>query len=195
MSARPFNSRRAWTFSAAISSALWLCLLTFSAACSRQIGDGCTLNVECSPQGDRFCDLSSPGGYCTVEGCDAQSCPDGAVCVRFFSLQRGAATCDTRRTARTGCTSPDCCEPGSPGCCRLGERCLCDTAGCAQGYCASETSEHRWCMHRCNSDGDCRDNYRCYATNQGGAIATPVRADAGTVEVPAENYCAPTIHE
>jgi hypothetical protein len=170
---------------------LLLIVLGFAGACSHQVGDGCSTNVECSPLGDRFCDLSSPGGYCTIEGCDSISCPSGSVCIRFFSLQRGAPQCDPSRVPRTDCQagSADCCQPGSAGCCRLGERCLSDDA--QHSYCASETSEHRWCMHVCNSQSDCRDGYQCYSTDQGGAIAVTVRDDMGVVSTPVASYCAP----
>jgi hypothetical protein len=186
MSARAANSHRARMF-------LWAALsfAVFVAACSRQVGDACTTNVECSPLGDRFCDLSSPSGYCTVEGCDSTSCPDNSSCVSFFALQRGSASCTYGLVPRSDCRGQDCCEPGSIDCCRLGERCLCDTADCKRGYCASETSEHRWCMRTCSSDGDCRDGYRCYATNQYGAIAVATRNDGGVIELPVVKYCAP----
>ncbi len=53
------------------------------AACQAKIGDGCESNVDCSPDGDRICDLSQPGGYCTVPDCEVGTCPDNAVCVMF----------------------------------------------------------------------------------------------------------------
>ena len=33
------------------------------------------------------CDTSSPDGqgYCTIEGCDWNTCPSEAVCIRFFT--------------------------------------------------------------------------------------------------------------
>ena len=75
-------------------------LVVTAGGCSRKIGDGCTSNVECSPLGDRFCDLASPGGYCTIEGCDIDTCPDSAACIRFFSLKKGQARCYVGRAAR-----------------------------------------------------------------------------------------------
>ena len=30
--------------------------------CGHKIGDSCGQNVDCSPLGDRFCDIASPGG-------------------------------------------------------------------------------------------------------------------------------------
>jgi len=194
MSARASNFRRARL--AFLLAFLGPCLALGVPACTHHIGDSCNSNVECSPLGDRFCDLSSPGGYCTVEGCDATSCPDDAVCVSFYSLQRATAACDVRRVPRSDCRGGNgCCEPGTPGCCRLGERCLCDVEGCTQGFCGSETSERRWCMHACDDQGGCREGYQCYPTNQGGAIAVSVRTDAGAIETPLLRYCAPTRSE
>lgn len=135
-----------------------LCLALF--ACTRNIGDGCVQNVDCSAAGDRFCDIASPGGYCTVEGCDYNTCPDGAACVRFYTLLRGEPAC------------PAGCRPGDRGCCRPDEQCLCGGKGC---YCASETSERRWCMRTCDGEGQgsCREGYQCAKTRESGAIPVP----------------------
>ena len=165
-----------------------------AAACNRQIGDGCATNVECSPLGDRFCDLASPGGYCTVEGCDSTSCPDSAVCIRFFSLKIGnGAQCNANLNPMTpaDCSnSSGCCVAGSPGCCQIGEHCLCDEANCgSHGFCASESTERRWCMHSCHSDSDCRGGYQCLTTGGNGSLAVAV-PDLGNT-VPTLSYCAP----
>ena len=167
-----------------------LCVVLAAGACSRKIGDSCTSNVDCSPLGDRYCDLSSPYGYCTVEGCDQTSCPDNAACISFYSLQRGAPKCNIGLVPRSNCVGTDCCQPGTPGCCRIGERCLCNELDCTVGYCASETSEHRWCMKPCDEQSDCAPGYTCYSTNQGGAVAVPIHSDAGP-SVPTVQYCAP----
>ena len=52
-------------------------------ACAPEIGDDCKTSLDCSVNGDRFCDSSAPGGYCTVIGCDPDTCPDGALCVEW----------------------------------------------------------------------------------------------------------------
>src|SRR5579871_802535 len=79
-----------------------IALLLFVGGCSHKVGDPCQTNVDCSPLGDRFCDIASPNGYCTIEGCDVSrdfngqpllnsdgtpqtSCPSEAVCIRFFT--------------------------------------------------------------------------------------------------------------
>jgi hypothetical protein len=57
--------------------------LSFVGACAPQFGDGCASTSECSVTGDRFCDKSQPGGYCTQSNCEPKSCGDDGVCVRF----------------------------------------------------------------------------------------------------------------
>jgi len=50
-----------------------------------------------------ICDVTAPGGYCTLEGCDRESCPDGAVCVDFNEHESFCmAFCDDDRECRTG---------------------------------------------------------------------------------------------
>jgi hypothetical protein len=66
-----------------------LFLLALAAvACSHDIGDSCMTSVDCDPNGTRSCDLSQPGGYCTILGCDPVTaiCPGGSACIRFFPL-------------------------------------------------------------------------------------------------------------
>ncbi len=54
-----------------------------AAACAPRLGDGCDTNVDCSVSGDRDCDTTQPGGYCTIANCTAGSCGDEGRCVRF----------------------------------------------------------------------------------------------------------------
>ncbi len=154
------------------------------AGCTHNIGDPCTSNVDCSPAGDRFCDRSAPGGYCTVEGCDLNTCPDSEPCVRFFTtLQDPADVChpdSSLPNARADCPSAD-------------DRCIADATsvdgGAPLGHCAPESTERRWCQHGCQSDGDCRPGYQCRSTAPGvghipvlpGALPVPTLNDpAGT---------------
>jgi hypothetical protein len=65
----------------------WLvATVALGGGCSHEIGDDCRSSVDCDPNGTRSCDLSQPGGYCTVVGCDAVAapCPSGATCIRTF---------------------------------------------------------------------------------------------------------------
>jgi len=123
------------------------------AACGRHIGDDCETNVQCSAQGDRQCDVSQPSGYCTVEGCDVSSCPDDALCVRFFPAQA------------LELSEP--CDPRNSSGCGVREICL------AEGFCVEPRFERRFCMKSCSSKGDCRDGYNCCPTNVGGVELLP----------------------
>jgi hypothetical protein len=59
-------------------------LLALLAGCTPEIGDDCVTSLDCSQTGDRLCDISSPGGYCTIFNCEPDTCPeDEAVCVAF----------------------------------------------------------------------------------------------------------------
>jgi len=61
-----------------------LVAIALGGACSHEIGDSCKSSVDCDPNGTRSCDLSQPGGYCTVVGCDTTACPSGSTCIRTF---------------------------------------------------------------------------------------------------------------
>lgn len=69
--------------------------LLMSSACAPKLGDGCERASECSVNLDRTCDLSQPGGYCTIPDCSANNCPEDGVCVRFQP--------DEPRLARSWC--------------------------------------------------------------------------------------------
>lgn len=58
-------------------------LMGLGAGCAPVIGDDCGDSVDCSVNGDRICDIAQPGGYCTIQSCEPDTCPDDAVCVRF----------------------------------------------------------------------------------------------------------------
>ena len=187
----PRRRIRGWSGTLGVALGMILGVLS-SSGCSRTIGDACINNVECSALGDRYCDVASPAGYCTVEGCDQQSCPDSSVCIRFFSLQKGRSSCYAKKQVRTDCASSgDCCKPGDLGCCRLGERCLCEEPGCGSGYCASEASERRYCMKPCSGDSDCRTGYQCVVTGGSGSISVAYRDTDGNISQPELRYCAP----
>jgi hypothetical protein len=52
-------------------------------ACKPEIGDDCTVSTDCSATGDRICDTTQPGGYCTIFNCEPGTCPEEAVCIAF----------------------------------------------------------------------------------------------------------------
>jgi hypothetical protein len=151
-------------------------------ACGHNVGDPCSTNVDCSPLGDRFCDTSAPGGYCTIDGCDVSTCPGNAVCIRFFTPILDEP-CELNMT---------------PNGCRPSERCVCDSSVngvCPMGtpdhptaHCAPETSERRWCQKGCSVDSDCRPAYQCRQTGTLGA--EPVPSGDLASGTPAK-FCAP----
>jgi hypothetical protein len=101
-----------------VLAALAMLVLAASAAgCAPRIGDGCASQTNCSINGDRVCDTTQPGGYCTVFDCSPDTCPDDAVCVRFEP--------DTPRLSRTVCMR----RCGSNGDCRTNYTCVANADG------------------------------------------------------------------
>lgn len=72
--------------------ALWML------GCNPKIGDDCTNSTDCSVSGDRLCDTTQPGGYCTVFNCEPDTCPEEAQCVAFDTELDPA--CEDQRWAR-----------------------------------------------------------------------------------------------
>ncbi len=128
------NLRLGCVASACVAVAVALTL----GACGNQIGDACGLSTDCSPEGGRICDTapSSNEGYCTIRGCDFGTCPEEAVCVRFFPVSQLMRDCDGQDD------------------CTLDET-------CSAGKCAPRASEVRYCMLACSGHGDCRGGYEC----------------------------------
>jgi hypothetical protein len=62
---------------------LGLAALAFASGCTPKIGDKCTVSTDCSATGDRLCDITEPGGYCTIFNCEPDDCPDDAACINF----------------------------------------------------------------------------------------------------------------
>jgi hypothetical protein len=124
---------------------LFTALLTIAAGCGSEIGDSCILDRDCSPSGDRICAIGVdlPGGYCTIYGCDYDTCPDEAVCVRFFAVGETNLSCDpvTEGISSNACSPDELCTLG--------------------GSCVPRAGEIRYCMKTCGDDGDCRDDYHC----------------------------------
>jgi len=121
-----------------------LASLSLAAACGHEIGDECSARIDCNDgTGDEICDLTSPGGYCTIQGCDWNTCPDGSVCVRFYATSFSNRPCNL---ATEDLTTDDC---------SLDEACS------LEGQCVPQTSEVRYCMKTCDSNDDCRDRYEC----------------------------------
>lgn len=112
-------------------------LALFAAGCGKEIGDACIVATDCDPNGQRVCIDQDFGGYCTIQGCDVDTCPSESECVRFFTGQFNNKLC----SSNTDCSLDE----------------LCDLAG----HCVSRSSEIRYCMRKCSSDSDCNDHYEC----------------------------------
>ena len=83
-------------------------LVAFGAvACGHKIGDDCKTSVDCSQGGERLCDITQPGGYCTVFNCEPNTCPSEAACIVFDPQLSAAKSCESRnglsRFARSFC--------------------------------------------------------------------------------------------
>jgi hypothetical protein len=126
--------------------------LLFAGACGSEIGDSCQSATDCESDGTRVCDLvSDSDGYCTIIGCDHDSCPDEAVCVRFFGGTFANKTCN--HATEDLLASDGTREPTDD--CSLDEFCT------LQDHCALRASEIRYCMRSCSSNDDCRADYEC----------------------------------
>lgn len=85
---------------ARLGASLLFSALALLAGCQPQIGDDCRRDLECSQLGDRMCDTSQPGGYCTIANCTPTSCPAGqAICVAFNNEPSSVPGC--RNVGRT----------------------------------------------------------------------------------------------
>lgn len=157
---------------------VFLVLITMFAACGKDIGDECTTNVDCEQNGSRDCDLSQPGGYCTMIGCDERSCPSEAVCVRVFPYESKIS--DSACSTDANCTSDQICVPDAPS-----------------GYCAPRLSERRYCVKKCGNNGDCRGGYTCHEAGvEGNQPVGNTYGSLALVENPNQStvvkFCAPT---
>lgn len=145
-------------------------LAVAAGACGHKIGDACSISADCAQDGSRVCDtFSLPGGSCTIEGCDFGTCPDEAVCIRFFPALENAATCSKQ------------------------EDCAVDEVCTLGGQCAPRSIEVRFCMLECSGNDDCRDGYECrdrdLMKSHGGEPVPDPTAD--TAEPPLTRFCAP----
>jgi len=149
-------------------------LALVAVGCGKEIGDECIVSTDCSPNGDRQCDVSSTGGYCTIQGCDFDTCPEEAACIRFFTGNFSNVGCD-----------PVTEDQGVDNACSLDELCS------LVGKCVPENSEVRFCMRRCSADDDCRDGYECRnLTRMKAHGGEPVLAPGQTIDDRAPKFCA-----
>ncbi len=63
---------------------LLVVIVVTAAGCKPKIGDACQISTDCSAAGDRLCDITARGGYCTVYNCEPGACPeDESLCIQF----------------------------------------------------------------------------------------------------------------
>ena len=117
--------------------------MALAAGCSPKIGDKCTVSTDCSATGDRLCDITEPGGYCTVFNCEPDGCPDDAACINF------GTTLSNVTQVVNGMTTI------APAC----------TAG--QG---DSPYQRSFCMASCETDSDCRGGYKCVEPSDVGGV-------------------------
>jgi hypothetical protein len=71
--------------------------------------------------------------------------------------------------------------------------CSFDDLCALDGFCAPRASEQRYCMKKCSSNGDCRNDYECRNLQEmkdhGGE---PVLAPGLLVDDSTANFCAPS---
>jgi hypothetical protein len=147
-----------------------LLALASLAACGKEIGDSCAFDTDCDSNGTRTCvdATAGYGGYCSILGCDYSTCPDEAVCIRFF----------TGGFSNRACTNDMACDA--------------DELCAIEGHCVPRSSEVRYCMKTCGDNGDCRDGYECrdfaLAREHGGqaVLAPPTQLTKDT----APKFCA-----
>ncbi|MDY0003430.1 MAG: hypothetical protein RBU30_19180 [Polyangia bacterium] len=150
--------------------------LALSTGCEDEIGDACEYNVDCSSTGERLCDKSSPGGYCTIENCSAEVCPKESHCIAFYPVAFLSTPCDP--------LTEDLLDPdlGTDDC-TPDEKCI------SSGYCAPKASARRFCMKKCKASDDCRDLYECRRTGiDGSEYVAPLDSTSPDKTV---RFCAP----
>jgi hypothetical protein len=152
---------------------MFVLVAMLAAGCGKQIGDACIVSSDCDPNGQRLCDTSQKEGYCTIMGCDFDTCPTEAACIRFFTGQFNNKTCDptTEDTTTNDCSLDELCN--------------------LEGHCVARSSEVRYCMLKCSSSSDCRDGYECRTLDlmkaHGGE---PVLAPGVPIDSHSPKFCA-----
>ena len=134
-----------------LSEKLWLLcvLVAVAAGCKPKVGDDCRISTDCSAAGDRLCDITAPGGYCTVYNCEPDSCPeDESLCVEFGAQRSPVSKCEDKQSpspyGRACCMAT--CDDNSD--CRTGYTCV-------SGACVSS------CNPPCNIGDVCTDHGEC----------------------------------
>ena len=181
-------------------------------SCGKKIGNSCQTAADCDPNGTRICDLSQPGGYCTIQGCDETTCPSEAACIRYFPVQYLTNPCNPYCEDRQGLVVPDggsdagmdvdagalpicpgvfpqdaAARSGNEAICPNGPTndCTADEICLDTGLCAPRSTETRYCAFVCSSNSDCRGGYVCRPTGGEGSVLLSAIPCAQT------SFCAP----
>jgi hypothetical protein len=175
------------------TAVLFVLFALLAPGCGKEIGDACATNVDCDQTGARDCDLSQPGGYCTVIGCDEKSCPSEAVCIRVFPYTSARPAC--QQDVDCAGALPWCLAGGLCGC-KQDSECSSDGLCLPDGLCVARSAERRYCERSCGSNGDCRGGYVCREAGIEGN--TPVSSIYGSIALVANankstvvRFCAP----
>lgn len=135
-------------------------------ACTPEIGDKCQVSTDCSIRGDRLCDVSQPGGYCTQLNCRGNACADEAACILFNSAVPGCGYDDRTgpfgsRIARAFCMAK------------------CETNGdCRSGYVCADPRTYPWNAVILDDDQNKRACLAIPLEGQDAGGATPPNASA-----------------
>ena len=156
-------------------SLLALTLAMVFIGCGHKVGDSCSSGADCDPAaGTRTCDLSQPGGYCLVEGCDARSCPSDSACIRVFPASLLSIGCGPT----TPCKVDEICVNSSQATNDAGASDAGGSESATPGVCARLALEKRVCLQTCGSDGDCRGGYACRQSGLNGTIGLTLNMSA-----------------
>ena len=145
-------------------------------ACVAEIGDDCHYDHNCSPNMDRNCDRSQPGGYCLIIGCSPDECPSEASCVEFttpcpigqgYEEQTNLGT-DPQSAADAGTVDGGTAPVADFDKCRLIE----------------PNRGRTYCLKHCEKDKDCRGKYICKAVKKLSAAVIDFEGNHTKVCVP-----------
>lgn len=160
-----------------------LVALAGAASCKPEIGDECSVSTDCSSTGDRLCDTTQPGGYCTIYNCEPGTCPEEAICVAFeisksdvcedpqlsSRLQRNFCmrSCEGNDDCRGGYSCEDMNDPLNPWRAAVNEHGSVNGAVCISPYSAAPLPEEF------STDS-------CYGNKDAGFDSAPWTPDTGT---------------
>jgi hypothetical protein len=91
---------RASSSIAAVALAIVALMGILASGCTPGVGSGCTLSTDCGSTGNLVCDTSEFEGYCTVQDCVPDECPNNAACVLFSPAVPGCGYDDRLQGSR-----------------------------------------------------------------------------------------------